>query len=565
MSFRVLLIYPPVSFEEQGAERTLGKDPDLYFMPYGMLTLAAELRAHGFDARVLNLSACTWDDAAAEIAGRPAELVGLSCYTVARQVVARLGTEIRRTQPASYLTVGGPHVSPLATEWLSHYPAFDSVVIGEGEATLVELAERLRDGRSAEGVAGTAYRGSDGPVLAPPRPPIEPLDVLARPWDYFDYGFLVTSRGCPGRCTFCCSPMLWGRKLRFRSAESVLNELAALVGLRGHRYLHIKDDTFTADRKRLLAICQGILDRGLIFRWACDTRVNLLDPETLAAMRRAGCVKVNLGIESANARVLESLNKRLDVDQARRVTAEARQVGVDVRYYLIAGARGETPETLRETFAFLDAARPTDLLLGGLSIYPGTAEFELARQEGRLDVEDYFDEQTPAGEPVNLGERSAAMEALLEQVLSRFGGGERRFAPYSLAEREAILARHADMLRCYTDLAVDYARQWRLDDAERVLQATAERFGRENSEILHHMACVALARFDFAGAQALFARAKAAAPQDTLIKANLGLLAAAGPIDYQQHAALTERLLANLTSVEFLFAADGGRELVVPR
>lgn len=564
MSCRTLLIYPPVSFHEQGAGKARGGDPDLYFMPYGLLTLAAELRAHGFEVNVLNLSSFTWEEAVREIRECDSDLFGISCYTVARHVAARLAAEIRRAHPRSHINAGGPHVSPLAIEWLSHYPAFDSVIIGEGEATLLELAMRLRDGEPTAEIAGTAYRGVKGPQLASQRSPIGELDSLARPWDHFDYGFLITSRGCPGNCSFCCSPALWGQRVRFRSAENVLDELQQLVGVRGHRYLHFKDDTFTAGRDRLLAICQGILDRGLIFRWACDTRVDLLDDEALVVMRRAGCVKVNLGIESASVEVLKHLNKRINTDQARQITAMARNVGMDIRYYLIAGGRGETPQTLRNTFEFLDSARPTHVLLGGLSIFPGTAEFKRAEQEGNLTVEDYFEEGSTRLAPTNQGEQSHQMENLLSGVFRLFGGGEKSYTQYSLAEKEHVLCNHPTILRSHTDLAVAYARQHRLHDAETVLAAAAERFGEENAELLHYRACVRFAQFDVLGAKGLFDRAFQASPSDTLIQANLNLLASAGTVDYRNHSKLAEQLLANLTSSEFLYILDGNRKVTMP-
>lgn len=564
MSLRILLVYPPVSFHEQGAGKVRAGDPDLYFMPYGMLTMAAELRSRGFEADVLNLSTYTWDEAVEVILGRPAALYGLSCYTASRHVAARLGAEIRDVHVDSHVTAGGPHASALATEWLSHYPAFDSVVVGEGEATLVELCERLRDSQDTGAIPGTAYRAPAGPQLAPPRQPIENLDSLARPWEHFDYGFLITSRGCPGKCSFCCSPQLWGRRVRFRSAENVLEELEQLVRVGGHRYLHIKDDTFTANRKRVLAICQGISDRGLIFRWACDTRADLLDAEIIAAMRRAGCVKVNLGVESANAEVLTHLNKRVDVEQVRQITATLRDVGMDVRYYLIAGCRGETPQTLRETFEFLDAARPTHVLLGGLSIFPGTLEFERAEEERLLATDDFFDEETLAHNVFNLGEQTPQMEQLLRGTFKLFGGGEKAFTTYALAEREAIMRDHPEMLRSHTDLAIAYALEWRLDEAETVLTTAADQFGEENAELLHHRACIRFARFDLLGAKTLFDRATQVDPQDTFLQTNLNLLGSAEVIDYHNHHALTERLLANLTSTDFLYNLDGGRELTMP-
>jgi anaerobic magnesium-protoporphyrin IX monomethyl ester cyclase len=300
MSFRILLIYPPTSQTQPSAANAVGLDVDRPFMPYGVMTIAANLRDRGFEVEVLNLCTSDWQQALAAIESRPADLFGISCYTFHRHAAAALGTQIKKLFPNSHLTIGGPHVWALARQWLSHYPAFDSVVIGEGEATILELAQALHQGQSTQGIPGTAYRGESTPLIGPPRQFIDDLDALGKPWRHFDYGFVVTSRGCPGKCTFCCSPALWGRKIRFRSAANVLDELEELVIARGHRFLNIKDDTFTARKSRVLEICRGIGERGLVFRWCCDTRVDCIDAEVLAAMRGAGCVRVNLGIESGS-------------------------------------------------------------------------------------------------------------------------------------------------------------------------------------------------------------------------------------------------------------------------
>ena len=175
---------------------------------------------------------------------------------------------------------------------------------------------------------------------------------------------------------------------------------------------------------------------------------------------------------------------------------------MDVRYYLIVGCRGETPHTLRETFEFLDTARPTHVLLGGLSIFPGTTEFARAEQEGTLTTEDYFDENQTAGGPVNLGEQTSHMEQLLRGVFRLFGGNEKSFAKFSVAERECILTNHPEILRSHTDLAVAYARLQRLDQAERVLQAAIDKFGNDIAELLHHLACVQFAPLQPARRQA---------------------------------------------------------------
>jgi len=563
MTFRVLLIYPPAS-QNADVESPGRHDPDRLCMPYGMLTMAAELRARGFEADAINLSTFPVEQAVAAIRDRPAELFGLSCYTFHRHATAALGAEIKRLFPESHLTIGGPHVSALAREWLDHYPAFDTVVIGEGEATVVELAERLRDRQAADDVPGTAYRADHSAALASARPFLADLDALAKPWEHFDYGFLITSRGCPGRCTFCCSPKLWGSKIRFRSAENVLEELEELVARRGHRFLNVKDDTFTANKKRVRAICEGIVDRGLVFRWVCDTRVDLVDPEILGAMRRAGCVRLNLGVESGNPEILRNLNKRIELDQVRKVTADARDLGLDVRFYLIVGSRGETPDSVYQTLEFVDQTGPTSCLFHGLSIYPGTEEFEIARSQGLLSAEEYFDPSTLRSDFFPMGEKSERMTHVLRVVGSRLFGVDQVQQPYTTAEREQILARHPDMLLSYTELAICYAREWRLDEAERVLDRAADRLGGETPEILHYRACLRFAGRDFAGARACFHRALEAAPNDSSLIHSWNTLQAAGPMSYQKQGQMAQQLLADLRSTEFLYLPDGTRQLTTP-
>jgi len=561
MSFRVLLIYPPTSESQLPAAATAGLDADRHFMPYGVMTTAACLREGGFDVNVLNLCTSDWPQALSAIESRPADLIGISCYTFHRHAAAALGTRIKVIFPEAHLTVGGPHVWALAPQWLDHHRAFDSVVIGEGEATALELARALRDGRSAQGIPGTAYRERGRPAIGPPCEFIADLDGLGKPWRYFDYGFLVTSRGCPGKCTFCCSPELWGRKIRFRSAENVLEEIEELVAGRGHRFLNIKDDTFTARKSRVLEICRRINERGLVFRWVCDTRVDCADGEVLAAMRRAGCVRVNLGIESGSPEILRKIGKPIDPDRAMRVTAEARDLGMDVRYYLIVGNQGETPHTIYQTLDFVERARPTHFLLHTMSVFPGTADFRVARSAGLISEEDYFDRSKLTSDFVSLGEDSPEMTQVMGHVIRKLGADEQAHAPFTLAEREEILRRHPEMLRSYTDLALAYAGQWRLDEADQLLAGAAQMMGGPVPELLHYAACIKFARRDFAGAGEYFERALEGGPNDTSVILSRKTIQEAGGLDYRKQGEVAMRLLTDLQSRQFLFLGDGVREV----
>ena len=561
MSLRILLIYPPTSQSQRPVVDTAGLDVDRQFIPYGMMTTAACLRDVGFDVKLLNLCAVDWPQAVAAIESSPADLIGISCYTFHRHAVAALGARIKEIFPEAHLTIGGPHVWAFALKWLHHYRAFDSVVIGEGEVTALELARALRDGRPTEGIPGSAYRERGQPVIGPPREFVADLDSLCKPWEYFDYGFVVTSRGCPGKCTFCCSPELWGRKIRFRSAGNVLDEIEELVTGRGHRFLNVKDDTFTARKSRVLEICRGIAERGLVFRWCCDTRVDCADAEVLAAMRRAGCVRVNLGIESGSPDVLRNIGKPIDSDRAMRVTAEARDLGMDVRYYLIVGNRGETPKTIYQTLDFVRSARPTHFLLHPLAVYPGTEDFRVAQNAGQISADDYFDPSKLTSDFISLGEDSPEMTHVMGQVIRGLGSGEQAHAPFTLSDREEILRRHPEMLRSHTDLALAYAGQWRLDEADQVLAGAAEMAGGQIPELLHYAACMRFARRDFSGAGEYFERALEGAPNDTSVLSSRKTIQEAGPLDFQKQGEVALRLFADLQSSRFLFLGDGAREV----
>ena len=132
--------------------------------------------------------------------------------------------------------------------------------------------------------------------------------------------------------------------------------------------IQVKDDTFTANRRRVIEICQGIRQRGLKFLWSCDTRADVLGDEILREMRLAGCERLSLGVESGSPTILRNINKRITVEQVTESTQTAKRYGIKVRYYMMLGNRGETVETFEESLAFLKRAQPHQYLFSCLSI-----------------------------------------------------------------------------------------------------------------------------------------------------------------------------------------------------
>lgn len=460
---KILLLYPPpwkiaAPGEEpyprgdgppKGWERESRFCGDELTLPYGLLTLAAEAKRAGHEVNVLNLYAFAWRDVERVVSRSQADLYGLSCFTSNRRGTLSTCRLIRRLHPRAFIIVGGPHASALSEEMLEHCEAIDGVVIGEGESTFMEILEKAGSNRSPEGTAGVSWRCGDRIETGPPRKRIQNLDSLAAPYDHCRGHILITSRGCPGKCTFCGSSALWHGKVKFHSAEYVLRTLERMVRTHGVRYINVKDDTFTAERNRVLQICDGIVRRDLRFLWSCDTRVDFLDEEVLHAMRAAGCQMISLGVESASPEILKTIRKETNPQKALEATRLARQFGFHIRYYMMACNRGETAETLKQSLDFIAKARPNEYLFSFLTLYPGTEEFEIALQEGRASKEMFFkkDKYCFSYFP---DEYDPQTRWMIGRINSQTSG---RCWEYGVSEREKILRLFPSLPATHMDLA----------------------------------------------------------------------------------------------------------------
>jgi hypothetical protein len=166
-------------------ERPLIQDADFCTIPYGLLSLAAQALRAGHEVEVLNLSVFPWAEIERLLRDRPAELYGLNCLTINRRGVMAVARLVRRLHPAAHIAVGGPHVTALPDQFLAACPAVDTIVRCEGEATFLELIERLETGQSITGLAGAVVRQQGEFHAGPDREPIRDLDSLASPLDYF--------------------------------------------------------------------------------------------------------------------------------------------------------------------------------------------------------------------------------------------------------------------------------------------------------------------------------------------------------------------------------------------
>jgi len=444
--------------------------------PIGIYYVGAVLRAHAHEVQIFNgfERAGQQKAVARELAAWGPRVVGFSVLHANRWGALEIAAEVRKVLPRAAVVFGGIGAGMLWHHLLAHFAQVDAVVVGEGEQTFLALVQALeRDGRLPSDLPGLALRRGGRPVFNGPAAPIQRLDDLPDPASYFTFQHLVMTRGCPGRCTFCGSPRFWGRRVRFHSPAYIADQIQRLYD-RGQRYFFFSDDTFTLSRRRVIALCREILDRGLAITWQAISKVNTVDAETLAWMRRAGCIQISYGVESGSEDIRTLLCKDIDQDQVRRAFALTVGAGILARAYFIYGSPGESAATIQATLDLMEEIQPLGAIFYILDIFPGTALYEdFKRRTGTTD--DIWLERR---EDIPYFETDPALDAA--QVLA-FGRTlrqtyHRRLPAYArsirLNDDPASRPLHADFLSrlALTFHRGDYARNEDIQDPE----ATAE-------------------------------------------------------------------------------------------
>jgi anaerobic magnesium-protoporphyrin IX monomethyl ester cyclase len=396
---KILLIDPPFGTEEIGGKRhsfagVLNVIPSL-----GLGYLAAVLEREGHDVRIRDgVSAAGWDDLAREAGTFGPDIVGISATTPTFKNAVKVASLLRVALPKAVFIAGGAHPAA-AAEHAASTGAFDYLVIGEGEETLVELARYL-DGKGAgrpADIPGLAFRRENRIIFTQPRKRINDLDSLPLPARHLFPGLarycptpasyrrlplahIITSRGCPYRCTFC-DRSLFGDVYRERSAGSVLREVEEVVGRYGAREIRFFDDCLTVNKARLEAICRGLKKIKRI-PWTCLASVHSVDQDMLHMMRDAGCWQILYGLESGDDGILRRLGKGTTVERNRQAVTWARKAHIRVRADFIVGTPRETIETLERTLAFAKEL-PIDFAHFNKFVpFPGTELYRELSDEG---------------------------------------------------------------------------------------------------------------------------------------------------------------------------------------
>ncbi len=370
----ILLIQPPY--------------PNLAFettnVPLGLAWLSAVLKKKGFktSAYDLQVEGTDFKKMGKYIEDIQPEIIGVQFHgQVSFNYSMNALKYIKKTFPGTPVIVGGQQATfrpgPILKEGGADY-----VVSGEGELILPELAGYILGHPGAskpDSLPSLMYR-KNGKIVATERGGrIDDLDSLPLPdrdvfqWRKYPQWVILTSRGCPYECAFCSSSSFWGKTVRFRSAENVVAEMEQLVKKYGVTSFLILDDTFTLKKNRVSQIADLIVEKKLPVKWGCGTRMDQIDESTLKDLKRAGCVEISFGLETANQATLDRIRKEIKVKQQKHAIKIAKAAGFQTRVSTMLGLPGETEKEIRNTLDFLLEAQPNEIQIYPILPFDGTA------------------------------------------------------------------------------------------------------------------------------------------------------------------------------------------------
>lgn len=370
-TFNIALIHPPIKNQVQGVAS----------VPLGLAWLASWLELHGYNVKCFDLSVNKL--ARADLSCNIFSVICIQLHSEERfEESLQYLIHLRQKHPSSLIIAGGL-VASLKWEKVASDEAVDILVCGEGEIPLLELINALA---STEikinwdclfGIKGLVFKYNEQLIFTGKPEVIKDLDELPfpnrslfSPQKYSQWS-LITSRGCPYGCSFCTIPLLYKGQCRLQSANSIYHEICALQNDYHIEQFVILDDTFTIERKRVINLCNKIIDGKNKFSWSCLTRADKVDRELLEILASAGCRQISYGIESINQSTLDRLNKRLSKQHIENALHLTKEYGMRRRASFIFGLPGEHYSDIMKSINFICDVLPEEIQIYPLMPYYG--------------------------------------------------------------------------------------------------------------------------------------------------------------------------------------------------
>ncbi len=407
---KFLLINPPI-----------GVFYEAVVPPIGLAYLAAALRQGGHEAEILDINLWRWpeDEVRRRLAASNADAFGITGLISQYTYNKWLAGAIKWAHPDRPVIQGGMMVSAMPQIMLEESPDTDFVVVGEGEQTIVELAEALAGRRPLEGVLGLWYREAHKPgeyVITGHRPDMPEIESLPYPaWDLVDLPAywrsraqaremhliyqnkpfipILATRGCPYRCNYC--HRFADDRLRHRSTASVLAEMDHWRNTYGIQYFEFQDELWGLSKQRAKDFCQALTATAWNVSWGCSIRLNVIDEEMIRGMVESGCTFVSFGVESGSEEILSNMNRHMKREVIVRGWNIVKQYRLTHLPSFMIGYTGETPETIRETVNLV-----CQMDVGSFAGWfryvtplPGTQLYEYAKAKGLIKDEKAYIEE----------------------------------------------------------------------------------------------------------------------------------------------------------------------------
>lgn len=312
--------------------------------------------------------------------------------------------ELKNAFPKKTFVLFGHYATQFSKEILEEIPV-DYIIQGEPDLIFRDLYETWKQEGDFTGVKGIAYKNDNGEIVLqrgdlrlpdPSKLPMPAYELLTKNDEYYEpflpkpYGLIQTARGCPYQCNYCVKS--YGTKLTSRTPEQIVEEIKVLKKLYGIKSLRFIDDTFTAIPKRVIEICKLMVEEQVNVKWTCLSRADTMNEEMLRWMKKSGCQRIYIGVESGSQRVLDYYKKKVDVEEALRNISLCKKLGIETTGFFISGIPEETEEDFQQTLDFALKSDLTFATMAKLMPYPGTPLYPIMKDHMDFSLMPYKNE-----------------------------------------------------------------------------------------------------------------------------------------------------------------------------
>lgn len=400
---RITLIDPNYGFWKSG---TICRHSQ--FEPLGIEYIGARIQQAGYNVQIIQQRELTDDELIQNTLEFNPDLIGFSVITCTFDRALQISKKIKKINSKIIIVFGGYHAT--AVPDICEEEDIEFVIIGEGENTFLELVQTLESENDPSTVNGIAFKNKTF-IRTPSRERISNLNTLAFPirkkeileeckieslsWPIPSkqkcVAQVLSLRGCPFNCTFCCSPNLWGQHVKFRTPQNIIEEISELKKQFGTNYIFFADLTLNLSQKKLFDLCEELIRSKLGISWYAMCRPENIDQKLISKMERAGCTKIAYGVDALNNTTIARIKPRqnMTMELIKQTLSVTQASSIISRAFIIIGYPWETKQDLIESKEFVKTLPIDDLRIGVLTPLPGSAMYEEFKREGLLLHEDF--------------------------------------------------------------------------------------------------------------------------------------------------------------------------------